>query len=112
MLNFSGQLSPRDYWQKLALLILELIVVTPLLYLALDRLDGEVAGASLFSQILAAVTYLLLVANGFFVMIAGLSIIVRRGRDIGNAILWVAIAAFVPLGFVILGLAPGQKRTK
>jgi len=104
-------MSRKQYWKFLLLLNVGWYVFVIIFSLALDLIgslfDFEKSNGMLPS-IIAIILIIMLIGSLIYWVIMSIFIYLRRGRDIGNDILWALIALLIPFGFIVLGLIPSK----
>lgn len=108
MFEFSGTLNRKEYVKQMLLLVAEVIVVSLVLLGALELLNAEKPGASTLSQALAILAFGLILLNIVLMFIAQFGIVMRRARDIGNTVLWTALALLFSPVILIMAFIPSN----
>lgn len=105
MFTFSGTIGRKDYAIRMALVIVEFLIVTSILLLLAKYIDNTNGSAG---DGVLTVLLILAVLNTLAVFVAQFSLIMRRSRDIGYTVLLTVLALlFSPVMF-ILALIPGK----
>lgn len=103
------RLNIKQYWVRILLVVVELIVVSAVLFVLADQQNAELPGASGQSQMLAVLFIVLIAVNGLAAFIYSLVTILRRARDTGYTFAPFLIGAVVPFGFIVVGAVPSKK---
>lgn len=99
----SDRLTIKQYWKRMVLVVVELMVVSAALFVLADMQNAELPSASGQSQLLAVIFIVLIAVNGLAAFIYALVTILRRARDTGYTVSLFLLGAIVPLDLSSLG---------
>jgi len=102
-------LNIKQYWIRIVLSVVELFVVSVALLVLIGVVDGDPQQALLSTNILTLVLLGLMLLNGIANVVYVLLTILRRSRDTGYTVPLFLVGAFVPFGFVVVGVIPSKK---
>lgn len=106
-----GVMSRKQYWKTFLLLNGGWYLFVIIFALGLDLLENLFdleKYNGVLSSIIAIFLIIMLIGSLIYLAIMSIFIYLRRGRDIGNDILWALIALLIPFGFIVLGIIPSK----